>query len=285
MQKTFFVSFFIFLTSLLLGQSIERKIIIQNGNYFFTTIDDNNQLATLHTGKDTTAIKNAKKLAMPVGRNYDDPIVPFAWDVVDTSVYAVSFLLHPLNDRNEAIKRLLISSLKTWNQSPTPMELINLSIDMNPYAYNDPYLFVTRRSNLIEGFFYDLVAPDNNSMTMAISNNGELSIWNYTDAAWKHNDYFAPKWEHGDVLKFPVDGYFSLFELNKKSYLITNSGILFDVSTSGIKQLKKDLNISLKDGFLIVNKDLQTVSFMKNSDLNQQTPLNELIIKKAKRIL
>jgi len=194
-------------------------------------------------------------------------------------------LLHPLNDRNEAIKRLLISSLKTWNQSPTPMELINLSIDMNPYAYNDPYLFVTRRSNLIEGFFYDLVAPDNNSMTMAISNNGELSIWNYTDAAWKHNDYFAPKWEHGDVLKFPVDGYFSLFELNKKSYLITNSGILFDVSTSGIKQLKKDLNISLKDGFLIVNKDLQTVSFMKNSDLNQQTPLNELIIKKAKRIL
>ncbi|MBL0327944.1 MAG: hypothetical protein IPP64_00655 [Bacteroidetes bacterium] len=60
MQKTFFVSFFIFLTSLLLGQSIERKIIIQNGNYFFTTIDDNNQLATLHTGKDTAAIRNAK---------------------------------------------------------------------------------------------------------------------------------------------------------------------------------------------------------------------------------
>ena len=275
MQKTFFVSFFIFLTSLLLGQSIERKIIIQNGNYFFTTIDDNNQLATLHTGKDTAAIRNAKKLAMPVGRNYDDPIVPFAWDIVDTSVYAVSFLLHPLNDRNEAIKRLLISSLKTWDQSPTPMELINLSIDMNPYAYNDPYLFVTRRSNLIEGFFYDLVAPDNNSMTMAISNNGELSIWNYTGAAW----------EHGEVVKFPVDGYFSLFELNKKSYLITNSGILFEVSTSGTKQLKKDLNISLKDGFLIVNKDLQTVSFMKNSDLNQQTPLNELITKKAKRIL
>ncbi|MBL0327943.1 MAG: hypothetical protein IPP64_00650 [Bacteroidetes bacterium] len=212
---------------------------------------------------------------MPVGRNYDDPIVPFAWDIVDTSVYAVSFLLHPLNDRNEAIKRLLISSLKTWDQSPTPMELINLSIDMNPYAYNDPYLFVTRRSNLIEGFFYDLVAPDNNSMTMAISNNGELSIWNYTGAAW----------EHGEVVKFPVDGYFSLFELNKKSYLITNSGILFEVSTSGTKQLKKDLNISLKDGFLIVNKDLQTVSFMKNSDLNQQTPLNELITKKAKRIL
>lgn len=275
MQKTFFVSFFIFLTSALLAQSIERKIILQNGNYFFTTIDDNNQLATLHTGKDTAAIKNAKKLAMPVGRNYDDPIVPFAWDIVDTSVYAVSFLLHPLNDRNEAIKRLLISSLKTWGQSPTPMELINLSVDMNPYAYNDPYLFVTRRSNMIEGFFYDLVAPDNNSMTMVISNNGELSVWNYSGSVWKH----------GDVLKFPVDGYFSLFELNKKSYLLTNSGVLYEISLSGIKQLKKDIGFTLKDGFLIINKDNQTVFFMKNSDLNQQIPLNELITKKAKRIL
>lgn len=274
MRKTFFVSFFILFSSVVFSQSIERKIIIQNGNYFFTTIDENNQLATLHTGKFSDSLKASKKLAMPVGRNFDDPIVPFCWDVVDTNLYAISFLLHPLNDRNEAIKRINILSLKEWGKSPTPMELINLSVDMNPFAYNDPYLFVTRRSNMLEGFFYDAIATST-GYTMAISNNGEISIWNYNGTEWKH----------GDVVKFPIDGYFSLFEKNKKTYLILNSGIIQEVSTNGISPNKKDVGVKLKDGFLIVNKDDNSVWFMKNEDLNQRIPLNELVTKKAKRIL
>lgn len=275
MQKTFFVSFFILVSSFTSAQLIERKIIIQNGNYYFTTIDENNQLATMHTGKYTDSLKASRKLAMPVGRNFDDPIVPFAWDVVDTNIYAISFLLHPLNDRNEAIKRLNFSSLKEWNRSPTPMELINLSIDMNPFAYNDPYLFVTRRSNMIEGFFYDAIMTSDGAYTMAISNNGELSGWNYNGTEWKH----------GEVIKFPIDGYFSLFEKNKKTYLITNSGSLYEASASGLKALKKEIGTTLKDGFLIINKDDNNVWFMKNEDLNQRSPLNELITKKAKLIL
>ena len=274
MRKTFFVSFFILFSSVVFAQSIERKIIIQNGNYFFTTIDENNQLATLHTGKYTDSIKAAKKLAMPVGRNFDDPIIPFSWDVVDTNIYAISFLLHPLNDRNEAIKRLNISSLKEWNASPTPMELINKSIDMNPFAYNDPYLFVTRRSNIVEGFFYDAISTSG-GYTMAISNNGELSFWNYNGTEWKH----------GEVIKFPIDGYFSLFEKDKKVYLILNSGAIQEVSLTGISPTKKDVGVKPKDGFLIINKDDKSVWFMKNEDLNQRTPLNELVTKKAKRIL
>lgn len=274
MRKTFFVSFFILFSSVVFSQSIERKIIIQNGNYFFTTIDENNQLATLHTGKFSDSLKASKKLAMPVGRNFDDPIVPFCWDVVDTNLYAISFLLHPLNDRNEAIKRINILSLKEWGKSPTPMELINLSVDMNPFAYNDPYLFVTRRSNMLEGFFYDAIATST-GYTMAISNNGEISIWNYNGTEWKH----------GDVVKFPIDGYFSLFEKNKKTYLILNSGIIQEVSTNGISPNKKDVGVKLKDGFLIANKDDNSVWFMKNEDLNQRIPLNELVTKKAKRIL
>jgi hypothetical protein len=94
-MRTFFVSFFILVAAKLSAQAIERKIIIENGNYFFTTIDDNNQLATLNTGKATDAIGDSKKLAMPAGRNYDDPVVPFSWDIEETSVFAISFLLHP----------------------------------------------------------------------------------------------------------------------------------------------------------------------------------------------
>lgn len=274
MLKTFFVSFFILVCSFVSAQLIERKIIIQNGNYFFTTIDELSQLATLHTGKDTAKIKSAKKLAMPAGRNFDDPIIPFSWDIADTTVFAISFLLHPLNDRNEAIKCLSLSSLKESSKNVTTMDLIMLSVDLNPYAYNDPYLFVTRRSNTIEGFFYDGISTSE-GYTMAISNNGELSIWNYNGTEWKH----------GDVIKFPVDGAFSLFEKDKKTYLFLNSGKIYEVSINGISPIKNDLGINPKDGFLIINKDTKTVSFMKNNDLDQNTSLIELITKKAKLIL
>ena len=155
------------------------------------------------------------------------------------------------------------------------MDLIMLSVDLNPFAYNDPYLFVTRRSNIIEGFFYDAISTSDGDYTMVITNNGELSVWNYKNKEWKH----------GEVIKFPVDGYFSLFEKDKKIYLILNSGVIYEVSTRGIIATKKNIGASIKDGFLIVNKDEKTVSFLKNADLNQQTPLNELTTKKAIRIL
>lgn len=274
MTKTFFVSFFIVLSTALFSQAIERKIIIQNGNFFFTTIDDNIQLATLNTGVYSSKIKDAKKLAMPVGRNYDDPINPFCWDVSGKNVFAINFLVHPLNDRNEAIKRIELASLKDWTTTGSNMEMIMKGVEMNPYTYNDPYLFVTRRSNTLEKFFFDGVAESDSSYTMAISNNGELSVWNYNGKEWKH----------GEVLKFPVDGYFSLFVFNKKTYLILNSGVLYEVSTKGISAINKDCGASLTNGFIVINKDDKTISFLKNSDYNSHTALNELINKKAIRI-
>lgn len=274
MTKSFFVSLFVALTFALFSQTIERKIIIQNGNYFFTTIDDNTQLATLNTGKYSDEIKDAKKLAMPVGRNYDDPINPFCWDVSGKNIFAINFLVHPLNDRNEAIKRMEIASLKDWATTGTIMEMLMKGVEMSPFAYNDPYLFVTRRSNTFEKFFFDGVSENDSSYTMAISNNGELSIWNYDGKEWKH----------GEVQKFPVDGYFSLFAFKNKTFMIVNSGVLYEISAKGISAINKDCGASLMNGIIIINKDEKTISFLKNSDLSSHTALNELINKKAIRI-
>ena len=273
-MKTLFVSFLIVLGSTLFAQNIERKIIIVNGNFYFTTIDAEFQIGTLNTGKASEAIKTAKKLALPAGRNYSEPVNPFSWDIVDTSVYAINFLMHSQNDRNEAIKRFNVASLKEWGPTFTTMDMIMKSIELSPYTYNDPYLFITRRSNVLSNFYYDAVALNDSSYTMAISNNGELSIWNYNGKIWKH----------GEVQKFPVDGYFSLFTFNKKTYMILNSGVIYEISTSGISSVSKDCGSSLTNGFLVLNKDEKTVWFMKNNDLNQHTGLLELVKKKAVRI-
>ncbi|MBA3971905.1 MAG: hypothetical protein H0X46_07135, partial [Bacteroidetes bacterium] len=270
-----FVSLLIILSGVLLSQNIERKIVIQNGNYFFTTIDDENQLATLWTGKDSSAIKTAKKLAIPAGRNYNDPINPFSWDVSGKNLYAVSFFMHPLNDRNEAIKRIDIASLKEWSEAVTQITMINQSIDMSPFAYNDPYQCVIKRSNTLNNFFFDAIALSDSSFYMAIANNGELSIWNYN----------GKEWRQGDVQNFPLKGYFSLFAHKNKVYLATNAGGLYEVSGKEIADTKnKSVGTTLSSCILVVNKDDDSVWYLKNNDIDQRTPLNLLITKKAKRI-
>ena len=64
-----------------LPQKIERKIIIKNNNFYYTTIDEEFQIATLHIGKTTDSLNAAKHYALPAGRNYDEPVNPFSWDV------------------------------------------------------------------------------------------------------------------------------------------------------------------------------------------------------------
>lgn len=275
MMRTFFVLLFLVFSTVLFSQDIERKIIIENGNFYFTAIDNETQVATLFTGKDSSSVKTAKKLALPAGRNFTDPINPFAWDITDKEVYAVNFLMHPLNDRNEAIKRMSIASVKEWETSTSALDLIMQGTEMSPFAYNDPYLFVTRRSNTMNNFFFDAVSVNDSSYCMAIANNGELSIWNYNGREWKHSE----------VQNFPVTGFFSLFAHGKDVYLATNAGGLYTVSLSGISDVKnKSVGTTLSSCFLILNKDDDSIWYMKNSDLNNYTRMSELIKKKAIRI-
>ncbi|MGZ4048179.1 MAG: hypothetical protein ACXVNN_02385, partial [Bacteroidia bacterium] len=222
-MKSFFGSlFFMFISIALTAQALERKIIIENKHFYYTTIDAEFQIATLHIGNVSEALKTGGNLALPAGRNYDDPINPFSWDVLKDDFYAVSFLNHPLNDRNEALKRVKISSLQEWdNNKVTVLSMIMKSIDLPPFAYNDPYLSTIKRSNTLNNFFYDGIAISDSSYYMVITNNGELSIWNYNGLAWKSSE----------IQKIPVDGFFTLFELKKHPYLILNNGQVYEIST------------------------------------------------------
>lgn len=275
MMRTHVVFLFIALSTILRSQDVERKIIIEDGSFYFTAIDNETQVATLFTGNDSSSVKTAKKLELPAGRNFTDPINPFAWDVADKNLYAVNFLMHPLNDRNEAIKRMSVTSVKEWGPGISALELIMQGTEMSPFAYNDPYLFVTRRSNTMNNFFFDAVSVNDSSYFMAIANNGELSIWNFNGKEWKHSE----------VQNFPVTGFFSLFVHGKNVYLATNEGGLYKVSLNGITDVKnKSVGTTLGGCFLVLNKDDDSIWYMKNSDLNNYTRLSELIKKKAIRI-
>lgn len=279
MKKLFFF-FSLSLSSFALCMAqpaIERKIVIEKGNFYYATIDDMFQLATLHTGKYAEPLKLESTLAMPAGRNYNDPIIPFSWDVLGANIFAINFLMHPMNDLNEALKKIELSKLKAWDEKTSAAALVLQSTETEPFANNDPYRFIVSRSNTRSDFFFDGIAMADGTYWMAISNNDELSIWKYDGLAWKH----------GDVKAMNIEGYFSLFAQNGNLFMLLSDGSIKTVSAEmAVNDSKlKALEASVSDGFLVINKDDNTIKFIKSKELDQKTPLNELIQKKAFAIL
>lgn len=272
MKNLFLIFLFAGLTHASLAQNMERKIIIENGYFYYTSIDEEFQIATLHTGKISAALKKAKHLAIPAGRNYNSPINPFSWDISDSILYAINFLNHPLNDRNEALKRFSLSSLKEWDSSITVTDMLLKSVDQNTFALNNPYQFVINRSNTLDNFYFDGVALNDSSYYMAIANKGELSIWNYNGREWKH----------GEVQPLPVDHYFNLFISGKTLYMLLGSGLIYKASMDAVSRVPgKESGTNLSEGYMIINKDTHITQFIKSTHLDLNIPLNELIEKKA----
>lgn len=279
MKKLFFL-FSLSLFSLTLSfaqQMIERKIVVEKGKFYYTTIDDKFQIATLHTGKYAEPLKLESALAMPAGRNLDEPVIPFSWDVSGANIFAVNFLMHPMNDRNEALKKIELSTLKAWDEKTSVIAMVLQSTESSPFAYNDPYRFIISHSNILSGFFFDGITMADGTYWMAISNNDELSIWKYDGIAWKH----------GDVASVNVAGPFSLFAQNGNLFLMLSDGKIKSVTAEmKVQDSKlKGLESAVEDGLLVINKDDNTIKFIKAKELDQKTPLKELVEKKALGIL
>jgi hypothetical protein len=254
------------------SQPIERKIIIDHNHYYYTTIDAEFQIATLHTGNLTDPLKMAKNLAIPAGRNYSDPLNPFSWDIINDQVYAINFLNHPLNDRNEALKRFPLSSLSEWNDKITVIDMIMKSVDNNMFAYNDPYMALLKKSNTLNDFFYDGIAMNDTSYFIAIANNGKITLWNYN----------GKDWTQGKTVAFPIDGYFSLFTFKKEIFLVQNDGEIRKISFSGLEPQPEEISSGPASSvFLIINKDEGTIKYMKAGQLDQNKSMGDQINKKA----
>lgn len=254
------------------SQNIERKIIIQNNSFFYTTINEEFQVGTLHTGSFSQPLKTEKKLALPAGRNFNEPLNPFSWDLMDSLMYAVNFLDHPLNSKKDALKCFNLSSLHEWNDSITLMQMIMEGIEQNRFAYNEPYTFTIHHSKYINGFYFDAIVLQDSSYFMIIANNNEVSIWNYI-----HHE-----WTHSEIQTFNMDGLFSLFEINKLVYVILNNGNIHRVSKNEIAKNPVIItDRSLNENILILNRDENTVQLIKNNELNSNIPLNTLMKEKG----
>lgn len=272
MKYCFSISLFFIISQTLFAQNIERKIIIENNKYYYTTIDEECQLATLHVGNCDESLNEGKRFLLPAGRNYDAPVIPFSWDLSNGSIYAINFLNHPLNDRNEALKKIKLSTLQEWDSTVSIINTLMTSVDYNTFAMNDPYLFTVKRSNVLTNFYFDGIMVNDSTYCMAISNNGELSVWTYSNKTWTHSD----------PIPFQLDGYFTLFSFKNKVYIHFRHGFVFEVFLNKqIPMKSKKLGTAPVDGVIIDNRDKKSIEFIRDISLNKDVPFNELIKEKG----
>ncbi|MCB0428607.1 MAG: hypothetical protein H6585_01435 [Flavobacteriales bacterium] len=253
------------------AQPAERKVIIHDGHYYFITVDDETQLATLHTGRTADTLKNGDAFAIPAGRHLSDPATPLAWDVRKQQCYVYSDIDHPLNDRNEALKRFDLEQLPATSQAPPAGDRLLIGADFPPFADNEPYRNMVARSNQRENFHYDGITLNDSTYLFALANRGELIIWKYNGHVW----------EHGDWQAFPYPSFFSVFNNKENIYLMLASGEAFQLNEFAVHPAGTLSGRSLADGLLILNRDDQTVRYLTNDAWNQSQTLDFIMRRKS----
>lgn len=261
-----FILSFVFIA--IQAQSLERKIIVQNGKFYFMSVDENIQLATLYSGSISQPLKFAKAFAVPAGRGVSAETNPLAWDLFEEHVFAINFLDHSLNDRNESIKKIPVSGLMEWGPNVRLEELMMESIDRHMFQLNEPYLFVKNRSNYLNHFYFDGLIHQN-AYWMAMANNDELTIWSYTNEGWKYSE----------VIDFPITNYFSLLSQGDQLFLMTYEGDLYSVGLNGLLQIKKgNGGVDLARSILIDDRDNQMIYIFPSTGLNLEKTLEALLL-------
>lgn len=257
------------------AQVLERKIIIEDSQFYYVTVDDNYQIGTLYSGNVAAKIGEAKAYAVPAGRGLSNELNPLAWDIRESEMYAINFLDHSLNDRNESIKKFEVNELKPWSTGIEIGDLIMESIDQHTYAVNQPFLFVKQRSKYLNHFHFDAIVEKGN-FWMVMTNNDELTIWKYA----------GEEWEASAVQTFKINGFFNLFLHKGKVHLMTQQGAIFEVNLKGMKSVQMESpTLKLEDVILVEDRDNEKIFYLKSGQINYEKSLKELMDEAAIELL
>ncbi len=249
------------------AQSLERKMIVQRGQFYYMTVDENLQLATLYTGTVDQPLKYAKAYAVPAGRGISAETNPLAWDLDEDHLFAINFLDHSLNDRNESIKMIPIDGLRQWGPAVQAEEVIMESIDQHMYHINAPYLFIKERSKYLHHFYFDAILHEN-QYWVAIANNDELTVWCYTGEGWKRSE----------VIGFPITNYFNLISFQDQLCLVTYEGDFVEVGLNGLGQKRKMAeNPGLGASFFLEDRDENKTYIISPNKLNLERTINQIL--------
>jgi hypothetical protein len=244
------------------AQSLERKIILSDGQLWFTTVNEDYQLASLYQLGTEVPFDQAKPLLLPAGRNITEDHNPFSWDLWEDEMMAINFLDHPMNDRNEAIKRINLQEVREFEDMEI-IEYIMGSTRHYTWTLNDPYLYLIQENSYLKNFHFDAIWTKSGALHFLISNAGEARYWIFDQG----------KWTSSDPLLMGFEDFFSLFEYQSETYVLSQGGGLFKLSIDEnpeiITMARPDF--ALQDKILVLDRDADRMYYLPQSVLEQSS--------------
>lgn len=222
---------------------IERKIIIEKERYYFFTIDEETQLATLHTGPVFEKLSKAKKYQMPIGRELSDPFNPLSFDINGHELTGINWILNSNNDRNEALKSFNITKWLEMKLTWPNETWAQWSFEQPTISLNIPWLRMLEVNNILDNTFFDLAKNENPVMAVCNQNQLWISRFNGTD------------WKTSAAIQVNFKTYFSIIENNGKVFIADNIGNIFIADEAGRQLVIKSKAITTKEQLLIIDKD------------------------------
>jgi hypothetical protein len=142
------------------------------------------------------------------------------------------------------------------------------SAEYPPYTNFEPYQYITNKSNTLDHFFFDGIACSDSSFCFVISNNYELSTWQYNNNGWSK----------GEAIAMQVADYFSLCTHKNRPYLILSDGSIYAIMNNQLmKEPEKKLDVKLSDIILIIDKMKDTIFFINAASFNEERSIEELM--------
>lgn len=218
------------------AQDAERKIIVEGGRFRFLTVDPETQLAHLHEGSVRQKINTSSGLPVPTGRSTEEPINPLAFSLHANELISVNWILHSLNSRYEAIRRIDLAHWRKRRPDWQNESWAEASFAQDVWAPNQPWEQMLADNNTLSDCFFDMIS-NGPELIMAVCNQGQLRLsrWN------------GKVWNIGKPIPYTGKSYFSLIVQSGKIAILSAEGSLyrFDERRNQLriwkKGLKKDL--------------------------------------------
>lgn len=259
-QRALLAVVFLFLSFQLFGQDAERRLIIEDGTFYYVTTHPETMIGTLFTGKLNEPLDQAMPKAIPLGTCLRDDHNPLAWDLRNHILFGLNFMDNPLNDLMEALKAIPCASLEAWRDDEDhSREVIHNAALNNSLTPLTPYEQMLNESNVMQGFYYDVITTSDSMLVLAMANQDHIRLWQYDGSIWSR----------GERINHPIRSAFTLFEGQDGVSIIFGNGIVMGTKDLNFDlKSEKSLNLQLNDYILLDNRDEGTCRLVPRKEID-----------------
>lgn len=271
-----------------------KKIIIYKDSTYFLTCKENDG-ERICIEKDNVFVENISPF-IPDYMSFK--YIPKAWDIENSFFWGLNGVFvrtdgHPLYiAANGVLEKIPLSRLDSWTGKNIHKKdfpqfdafKFNRNLPLNKLTYENYYLKRKAREKfeekyedkkiifdrLIKTTYFDILTTKDGTPNYILYFENKISVWKLINDDWINYGTFD----------FSTNGFFTCFEHQKALYLIDYNSTVYKINKSGLEKVT-NLPDKLIDIALVINKDTDTISYIKQKDIKNAASITQLIKEKS----